>query len=656
MIEQVIDVTQKNSVSIRLFGRPHIEVDGVVRERLPEKAYLLLALLLLEFQGRASRLQLEALLWGANGDRAAASLRGLLAEMRRWQRANGAQLFEADRLDVSLAPGLDSDVRWVREAAPIDNARQLDEALGMCAAPLLSDITAEIGTSLSALLLQHRNVLQERFLALMLPAAERIGGEQGERLLRLLHRGAPDDESIARALLLHLHREKGPLAVEEEFGALRARLDADFGVAPSQETLSLVAHLLPRAAAAPVAGAVSPGTPGSILQGPDSGIPRVALLPPLIPLGAPPRTAALAQALIDDVVLQLCRERSFALFAPYTARQLDGANPIAAVAPLAATFVGSTRLLPAPGGGYRLTVLLTHAPSQQILFAEQFPFEESRLDEQSCEVAMVISRQLASAIATVEMGGYRTTGAASAYVHTLLGMRHLKPFDLKALRRARNHFARALNLSPNYVPAMTGLARTLTKERLALRRNEPDLVMRAAAIAERASGIDPSSAEAWREQAQAHLYLNELDASLDFIDMAADRAAHHADILAEKADILTHASRSAEAKVAIDAALRLNPLSPEWYWWIKGTAEFFLGRYGEALESLMVIKAIPGASRLTAAAAAMAGNDAVAARYRRRWLELYPDSRVADIPKFMPHADRRDVQHFMDGVRRAGFP
>jgi hypothetical protein len=47
---------------------------------------------------------------------------------------------------------------------------------------------------------------------------------------------------------------------------------------------------------------------------------------------------------------------------------------------------------------------------------------------------------------------------------------------------------------------------------------------------------------------------------------------------------------------------------------------------------------------------------AIAARYRRRWLELYPDSRLADVPKFMPHADRQDVQHFIDAARRAGFP
>lgn len=645
---------QKKSVTLRLFGRPHVEVDGVIGGRLPEKAYLLLALLLLEFQGTASRDQLEALLWeNATADRAATSLRGLLAVIRRWERANRVALIGTSRSEVTLSADLDCDLDWLRDASPIETTRELDNILDIHRGPLLGETSADMGPQGSALLLQHRNVLEERFVNLVLPAAERSGGEQGERLLRLLLRGSPDNERLARALLLHLHREKGAQAVEQEYEALRLRLEGEYGVAPSTETLGLIAQLLPQRA---IIGDAAPLVAAAGSRPVDQGVPRLALLPPLTPLGAPPRTVALAQALIDDVVLQLCRERSFALFAPYTVRQLDGANPVSAVAPLAATFVGSTRLLPAPGGGYRMTVSVIHAPTQAILCVDEFGFDEADLELRSFEIASLIGRQIAAAIASAELATYHTTGSASAYVHTLLGMRDLLPFDLKALRRAHNHFARALRLSPDYVPALTGLARTLTKERLALRRSEPDLVMRASAIAERATGIDPSNAEAWREQAQAHLYLNDIEGSLAFIEIAADRARHHADILAERADILTHASRSAEAKTTIEAALRLNPMPPDWYWWVKGTAEFFLGRYGEAVESLVLIKTIPGASRLTAAAAAMAGQDAIAALYRRQWLELYPDSRIADIPKFMPHADRRDMQHFIDGVRRAGFP
>jgi DNA-binding SARP family transcriptional activator len=638
------------SVTVRLLGKPQIEIGGTRKAGLSDKALILLALLAVEFDGSATRRQLEHWLWeDAPPQNASSNLRWLVSAIGRWGRANGATLLDSSYRLIKLDRRLAVDVGRLRGASWGEAGADAQELLDLYRGPFLAGLDEDTRPELTALIRWHRGALQERFLDCVLAMAGRLEGDIGDSLLRSAQRWAPTDERLARAMLLHVYRQKGPKAVETEYALLRARLQTELGAAPERSTAVLAAQLLPS-----LASIIGPDEPG-LVDLANRDIPRLALLPPVAPLGAPPRAIALAEALIDDVVLRLCRERSFTLYAPHTVRQIVGAAARDA-APLAATFLGSTRLLPAGRGGHRLTLALTYIPTGEILLGEQFPFEEGELEYRSLELAALIARKVATAVRSAEMAAYRNSGTGSAYIHALLGARNTRPFDLRALRRARAHFAQALALAPNYVPALTGLARTLTKERLALRRSEPELVQQASAIAERASIIDPEDPEGWREQAQARLYLYDIDGSLALVDQAVTRARHHADILAEKADILTHASRSDEAKTTIEEALRLNPMPPDWYWWVLGTADYFLGHYAAATQSLLRIRTIPGASRLTAAAAAMAGDTETATRYRRRWLELYPDSRVADIPKFMPHANRQDMRHFMHGVRRAGFP
>jgi tetratricopeptide (TPR) repeat protein len=240
-------------------------------------------------------------------------------------------------------------------------------------------------------------------------------------------------------------------------------------------------------------------------------------------------------------------------------------------------------------------------------------------------------------------------------VQFLLGTKVLDAHDLKRLRRARHHFARALELEPDYVPAMTGIARTLTKEALALRRADRDLPARAMAIAEQAANLDPLDPNAWREKAAASLYMHDLDASLAFLDEAVSRARHHSDIIAEKAEILVHASRPREARQLMEEALALNPLPPDDYHWTLGSAEFFLGRYEQSVAALRRMRNADSASRMMAAAAAMMGDMETAARCRERWMQIYPESRIEGFAAFMPHSSKSDLERFLEALRRAGF-
>jgi tetratricopeptide (TPR) repeat protein len=307
-------------------------------------------------------------------------------------------------------------------------------------------------------------------------------------------------------------------------------------------------------------------------------------------------------------------------------------------------------------GGLRLSLSLIRTATKSIVYAGQFDFDEAQLGVRFAELAESIAAQVSAAVEQVEIGAYRRTGSASAYVQYLLGTRALVDNELKSLRRARHCFVRALELEPDYVPALTGIAHTLSKESLALRRPDSDLPARAMSLAERASRIDPLDPNGWREKALASLYLNDLDAGLEYLDTALVRAPHHADIIAEKADVLVHASRLREGKELILKAIALNPLSPDDYIWTLGSAEYLLGRYEPALATLERMKNTRGAGRLIAAAAAMAGDAETAAKYRRRWMRHYPNSSISAIGQVIPHASKTDLEHFREGLRRAGFP
>lgn len=634
---------------LRLLGKPHVALQGDVVTGLPDKAYVLLALLVLQGGGVMSRDRLRTMLWeDATAEGAGESLRWLLSRARKWESQHDYPLLASDRKTVKLAAGVTSDVAALAAIESIQDAADLERLLDLYRGELLTDVDFGLGAQLLETIRGHRAAIRRKYVALAQDAAERIGGERGERILRDLLAAAPDDEGVMRALLVHLARERGPRAVTSEYEAFVARLRTEFDVAPSVETVALYAQLVPARAKH------AEGVPST--EPSDSGLPRIVLLPPTTPLAADAQAAAIAAALVEDVCLQLCRMRTFAMFAPHTARQVAGLDPVAAVAPFGVNYVASTRLLPAARGGLRLSLSLVRTATNSIVLAEQFEYDEASLAAHFAELAESIASQLAGAVERVELADYRRTGAASAYVQYLLGSKVLDNNDLASLRRARRHFARALELEPNYVPALTGIARTLSKESLALRRADAELPQRAMRFADKAAEIDPLDPSAWREKAMASLYLHAIDASIDYLDAALTRAPHQADIMAEKADVLVHASRPTEAKELVLRAMNLNPIAPDDYYWTLGAAEFFLGRYEQAVAALLRMRKVDTVSRLVAAAAAMAGDIETANRFRERWLSIYPQSRVDDVGRFMPHASKADVEHFCAALRRAGFP
>ena len=226
---------------------------------------------------------------------------------------------------------------------------------------------------------------------------------------------------------------------------------------------------------------------------------------------------------------------------------------------------------------------------------------------------------------------------------------------LPSLLLAQKSLARSIQLAPDFVPALSELARTKTLEWLERGSADRALLREATHLAERGHRYDPLDSSSLREIGHAALYQHDLASALEHFDAALELAPNHADLLVDQADVLTHMSRHVEAETLITRALALNPLAPDDYYWIGGAVSFFRERYQEAIDRLTAMRSPGLALRLLAASAAMNGDLEEARRYRDQVLERDPSFTVAKWASLYPEPNRTDTAHYLQALRMAGF-
>ncbi len=579
---------------LRLFGPTR--VSGMVAPRLPRSAFVAVALLDLTPARHMTREELAARLWeGAAPARAGNNFRQMLARIRAWEQATGQVVVRTEGRVVS------------RDATTLPSDLSLFLAID------------DAGTPAGL-----------RWLA------ELYGGD-------LLADVEPEAEFTAQWVAAR----HDPAAVRAIYQRFARRLELDLGSTPEARTTALLGELARGAlpAAAPPSDLERPAVSAAL-----DSVPRVLILPPgASDLAGPERH--LGDALVDEVTHTLSRLRTFAVFAPHTARQLVR-GPFPGGNPYGADYLVATRLAPGPAGA-RLTVALTRLATQELLLSEELPFVRGDLNAHHVHLAAALGARLAQGIERAEQRLYRTTGSASAYVHYLIGCENLRTIDLRALRRAKGHFRQAIRLSRDFVPARAMLARTLCLEWILLDRNEREPIEAAVALAREAAGIDPLDPLAHREVGHALLYLDAIDEGVEALRAATQLGPHHADVLFHYADGLIHLGAMPEARRVMDRALALNPLAPDLYHWVSATADYFLGHYAAASVALKRMRQPESAARVIAAVEAMNGNLDEARRQRDIYLAAHPDFRLADY--MFPQRRPEDRAHYLEGLRRAGF-
>jgi DNA-binding SARP family transcriptional activator/tetratricopeptide (TPR) repeat protein len=668
----VIDMSGR----LQLLGRPRALAASGAALHFPNKAYALAAFL--AYAGDASgapRRALAEFLWeGADPSVASANLRQLLVRIRDVERAHNVRLFEDDGQHMRLGRDhfsidLDQFLELTRERLRVNLAELCD----LYGGELLADQDGE--PKFAQWLRLRRAECREAFIASVSrqlePLPPRVDRTQ---LLRAARRLIEVDgyNEVGPRTLMRLHAEGGRLDLARNvYNELKTLLAKELETEVDPATAQLVVALhapenRQKPSINPVTDARGAGNraPGARLSDRASvedaamepvrsaGVPKLAILMP------PPVTSeahATACALIDDVTIGLCRFKGLTVVAPHTAWQLaEEAKQQDAFQRFNLDYVAESRLHPL-GSEAVLAVKLYSARSREIIWADHFAFTPASSAQQYRELSLRIMLSLTSRVERAELARYDLAQHPTAYHWYLVGRQSLTALDLPSARRARQAFKTAVSLAPEFVPAISGLARTYQIEWLLLARGDGGLLAEAGRLAARAIELDENDARGYRESGICHLYARHYDACLDAYARAEDLNPQHADLIADHADALVHSSDPEAALAKINRAIELNPLAPDSYWWTAGGANYLVGNYAASIEAIARMNNRTPALQLQAASHAMLGARAAAAECVEQAREVHPEFSIAKWLSIVPFKDERHIRHYEEGLRLAGF-
>jgi TolB-like protein len=347
---------------------------------------------------------------------------------------------------------------------------------------------------------------------------------------------------------------------------------------------------------------------------PAANRPMIVVLP-LENVGGDPEQGYLADGMTMDLVADLTRFQELYVVSP--PRQVAGllalgaSSPSGWAVPDAADYVFSGSVRRA-SGRLRVTVRLDDARTGISLWGERIdrPLEELLTLQE--ELAERLPAYLVSQIEreATRRAWQRPTNSLDAYHLCLQGREHhLRATEPDTLR-ARELFARAIELDATYAMAYAWQAWTVQRGFTHL-WGEPrglEAAVRALAFARRAVELQPDSWFCLSRLAFILLLNAGWEEALETARAAVRANPSAADARQTHADVLTHAGDAVEAESEIRLALTLNPFHPPSWRALLGRALIAAGRPEEALAELRFCATrmpsyAPGLHALAAAAA-----------------------------------------------------
>ncbi|HEV7309751.1 SARP family transcriptional regulator [Ensifer sp.] len=620
--------------TLQTLGRLRL-VDIDEREvAFPEKGLLVLCHLIVGRYSEQSRNDIAKLLWDeVVPSQAFVNLRKTISRINARQDEIGCQFLtftpSAVRLDASR---LRSDLDAVG-AVSGDPVERLEAAVEAFQEDFLKDLKSQ-GQALHGWIerqrREHMSILRESLL-LAAPDAtsshRKLVKTAATRLLEL----NPLDEDVRKILTQ---------AFQLEGNHLEARALSHAGTLPTTTAGEFRPAQIVLQPAPEAAGDMRP--------------PRVVLLPPNNGMIDSPATQ-FASALIEDVTIGLCALRSVSVIAPYTAAQISlQADKANTYQKHAISYILDTRLT---DEGSRLTLFtqLIFFANDEVIWADRFNLDGDGLMASRREIARQVALAIASQVERNETHRKSYETNVGSYRSFLLGQRYLKQLNLPEVRRARKSFREALYQNGDFAPAMSGLARSYFVEWLLTARGDSELLALAERHARDAVVADDTLATGYRELGVVKLYLRQFDESMEFHDKAEALSPQHANVIASYADTLVQASRPEGGLRKIQAALDLNPIAPDEYFWTAAGASYSLGQYEQAISYIERMRDPTPADRLSAASWGMLGNRKKARQYVRKTFDVHPDFDLDKWIAIVPFREEWQRIHYCEGLRKAGF-
>ena len=237
----------------------------------------------------------------------------------------------------------------------------------------------------------------------------------------------------------------------------------------------------------------------------------------------------------------------------------------------------------------RISAQLVETASGQQLWAERYDRGLADIFSLQDEITQLIVSSLSVRLIEGEEGYLtrRETESFEAYDVFLQGLRLLNTSTRESFTMARSAFRDAITRDRAFARAYGALATTLAREVLRGWAPSPtEALIRALELARNAVAMDPDSAQVAWALAYVHLYRNEHQQAVDAVNKAVELAPNYADAYALLANISNFMGQPEDAVRYISRASELNPHYSWEYPYDLGRAQYMLGDYEAAIESL----------------------------------------------------------------------
>ena len=401
--------------------------------------------------------------------------------------------------------------------------------------------------------------------------------------------------------------------------------------------------------------AASAGAPNKSAQ---PSRPSIAVLP-FTNMSADPGQEYLSDGITEDIITELTRFRQMFVIArnssfQYRARAVD----IKRVGrELGAQYVveGSVRMT---GDRIRITAQLIDARTGNHLWADRYDRDVQEIFALQDEVVRTIVGTLMGRMqaASTEQAKRTPPSNMAAYDYLLRG-NALPVGDPRYEEEALRMYEKAIEIDPGYGLAHALLAATLLHAWRRDMRASAEALDRILEIANNAVTLDNEECVCHTTLGWVCLHHRSYDLAEAHYHRAAELNPNKPTVKAQICELLTYLGRPEEAIMALEGARKLDPYLPTWYWRMLGRALYTARRYEEAIAAFNRSTNLPlWALAYVAACHAQLGQTDLAKQSVTAVLQQQPPASVAGIAAKEPFRNPLDLEHLLDGLRKAGLP
>ncbi len=614
------------------------------------------------------RERLMALLWGDRSERQARqSLNDALTSIRRLGSRDGLTILASDGEQVTLlSKGLKIDVERFRSLLPDNPAK----AAALYDGPFLDGLSVP-EPAFDEWLLATRSELHANVCDSLRRAVD-VAANTGDikdaivaakKLVAL----DPLREIAHRRLMQLLHASGDRVAALRQYQTCTEILKKELHVEPDSATKALFEKIKEESlASVPIVEARSRDQSDSENSSPWADKPSLAVLA-FDNLSGDADQDYFADGMAEDLITELSRFRWFFVIArnssfAYKGQALDVIQ-LARALGIQYVVEGSVRRA---GDRVRIAVQLIDGTSGNHIWAERYDREVEDIFELQAEIAQTIAARIEPEMAAAERQRSMRKSPRSLHAWDLYqrGLSHYYQFTKQGSTKAQRWFRKAIEADPDFASAHARLAIVLQHDVFfGYTESRTETLDAALESARKALMLDTQDSLANFALGQVLIRRHDFVSAIPALETAIDLNPSSAHAYYGLGLALYYSGRRTEALPHLDRAARLGPNAPGLWSYCHMQARCHLDskNYEAALE--WAGRAVRQPNAKTIALAAFAAAAAYSGRYDTAkmaiddLLRCEPGFCVQYVLQNFGNENLRDaMQHFADGLRKAGLP